>query len=429
MTFATPLPQKWLVCIATTMLLLMSGLASFPVHAASVLHLWAWRDSDVALWRYISEHELIPQVSVIATAIAPESYEQIRLGDFQTLSPDRVPDMIQVQAGAQWLTPLIAQGALTPLHQVDLTQQYPAALSTVSGADGIVYGIPFGMQMSAVLYNKDLFAELDLTIPTTDTEWTTLLKRLARAGVIPLYVAGGAGWWTSQVLHETLVSGRVPADVARGLVDGTACFTDPSFVDALASLATWRRYMNDSPAVDSYQDMQTALALGDAAMMIDGMWSTEPTSSLFQMTPNLTLGFFPLPGSGGQLSTFASGGYVGLSESVNGDAVRAVMQFMATETFAQLSFDMTGEIPAFTGKLQVEDARINKLAGQIRANAYSASTIFAPQLNLGNTDFGGLLSTAYQQLLAGKMTAEDLAKNVQTGLNSSGYAGAKFCEL
>ena len=223
--------------IATTLLLLLSVLVTLPVNAATSLQLWAWRDSDVTLWRYISDHELIPNVSVTATVIAPESYEQVRQGAFQSLDQPLLPDIIQVHSGAHWLGPLLQQGLLSPLHQVDLSNQLAAGLPTVSGADGTVYGIPFGMQMSAVVFNQTVFSELGLDIPTSESEWTKLLKELDGAGVIPFYAAGSAGWWTSQVMHDALMAAQVPATVSQGLVAGTACFTDPTIVAALDALA------------------------------------------------------------------------------------------------------------------------------------------------------------------------------------------------
>lgn len=397
--------------------------------ASTQLHLLAWRDSDAQLWRYISEQALIPDISVSVTVVPIEQYDAVQRGEFDLLDLHLAPDLIQTQAALGWLAPLSAQNLLLPIDKVPLARILPAGLSTVTGVDGRVFGIPFGMQMASVFYNQQLFAANGWSVPTTTSQWQQLLKQIDRTGVTPLFVAGSAGWWTSQIMHETLFAGQVPIHIAKGLVTGTACFTDPAVVSALEEVVSWQRYLNDKPAVASYQDMQSAFALGDAAMMIDGQWGTDQQSRLYQIAPDLQVGNFPLPGHNGQTATFATGGYVGLAQSRHPAAVQQVMAFMTSDVFAQLSMDLTTDIPAYSGDLVINDFRTAAIAAEIVGNGYGIQTVSAPQLNGANGLFGSLLAIGYQQLLSGQVTAAEMAVGVQKGLNQSGYAGAVLCDF
>lgn len=421
--------SKALRTVLIVQVVLASLFSATNVHAGTQLHLLAWRASDVQLWRYISEQALIPDVTVSVTVVPVEQYGAVQRGEFGQLNVNAAPDILQTQAALGWLLPLSSQNKLLPLDNVSLDQVLPAGLSTVSGADGRVFGIPFGMQMASVVYNQQLFTANGWSVPTTASQWIQLLKQADQAGLIPLFVAGSAGWWTSQILHETVFAGRVPAQIARGIVAGTACFTDPEVVTALADVASWRRYMNAKPAVASYQDMQSAFALGDAAMIVDGQWATDATSRLFQIAPELQMGTFPIPGRNGQVATFATGGYVGLAQTPNPAAVRQVMAFMTSEAFAQLSMDLTGDIPAYSGNLVINDARTAAIAAEIVDNGYGVHLVSAPQLNGLDDQFAGLLATGFQQLLSGQVTAAEMAAAVQQGLNKTGYAGAVLCDF
>jgi len=432
MTFMTYLAPQTPPQLRTKALLLfvwVSLLVVTPATASTTLHLLTWRASDVQLWRYIADHEMIPDVRVTATLIPIEAYDAVRRGEFDTLEIDVQPDMVQTQAALGWLNTLSNLNLLLPLPNLSLEAVLPSGLSTVMGADGQVFGIPFGMQMATVIYNKAVFDASGLKVPTSSDSWESLLKQADNAGVIPLFVAGNAGWWVSQMFHETLFAGRVSSSLATGLVAGTACFNDPLVVQALSDVVSWKRYMNDKPALASYQDMQSAFALGDAAMIIDGQWSTNPASPLFQLSPQLSVGTFPLPGPNGAVASFATGGYVGLNRTASPDAVAQVMNFIASEAFAQLSMALTGDIPAFSGKLVINDPRLAEIADQIVGNGYPVHMVAAPQLGHATLSLDSLLATGYRQLLAGQVTPEEMAAAVQLGLNTTGYAGAVLCDI
>ena len=66
-----------------------------------------------------------------------------------------------------------------------------------------VYGITFaGPKMYAYLYNKQIFSDLGLEIPTTYEEFKTVCQTIKDAGIIPIYEATTSGWHQVLPVYE-----------------------------------------------------------------------------------------------------------------------------------------------------------------------------------------------------------------------------------
>lgn len=160
--------------------------------------------------------------------------------------------------------PLIDGGVIKPATS-DLSGIATAALDAGRGADGNVYGVPFAIQMQSVIYNTKVFADNGIAVPKTADEFNAAAEKLKAAGIIPISMAGQAGWWLNQVVGETLTAGLVSDDLARGLVSGEACFTDPAFVATLQTVKDWqdKGWLNPSPLADNYDVTRTSVAMGE----------------------------------------------------------------------------------------------------------------------------------------------------------------------
>lgn len=67
-----------------------------------------------------------------------------------------------------------------------------------------VYGMQFnGARKSAYLYNKQIFADLGLEIPTTYEEFKTVCQKIKDAGITPIYEATQNGWHQVLPVCET----------------------------------------------------------------------------------------------------------------------------------------------------------------------------------------------------------------------------------
>lgn len=393
---------------------------------AETVKLYTWREQEVPLWNYISENDVLgPDIDVEAVLVQSDNYDTKLRTDIQS----NAPDLFQARAGAAWLASFIDAGIIKP-STVDLSNIAPAALDSARGADGEVYGVPFAIQMQSVIYNKAVFEANGITPPTSMEEFDAAAQKLADAGITPVVFGGRSGWWLNQVVGEVMTSGLVSDEKAAQLISGEACFTDPEFVATLQTVKDWqdKGWLNSSAMADDYGAMRTSLALGEAGMMIDGAWSTGPTSPMYEIDPELEMGFFPLPGANGKVYAFGDGTYQVNANSTKLETAQKVLEFTATPEFAELFVEQVGELPAYGGDYAVEDPQLAEVAELIASNSSAQTPFFAYALNSGEPSYGTLVADGYQSLLSGSITPDELAQKIQDGLNSWNYAGAANCQ-
>jgi raffinose/stachyose/melibiose transport system substrate-binding protein len=85
---------------------------------------------------------------------------------FQALSPDKT---------------------LTPLSDEEWVDSITENFKTVVSTDSGLYGAPVGASFAgAIIYNKDIYAQLGLEIPTTWDEFTANNEKIKAAGITPI---------------------------------------------------------------------------------------------------------------------------------------------------------------------------------------------------------------------------------------------------
>lgn len=390
------------------------------------LKLYSWREQEAPLWQHISDKGLIDGVTIEFVRIAGDDYDTKLRIDLQSGGPD----IFQGRAGAAWLASFVDSGTVKPLSSsINLDNIAPAALAAGQSADGTQYGVPFAIQMESIIYNKGVFAQNGIAEPDSLEALDAAAKTLVDAGITPFNFGARSGWWLNQVVGETMTAGMVSDDTAAKLISGEACFTDAEFVSTLATVKAWQDagYLNDAPLADDYGAMRTAVALGEAAMMIDGVWSSGPASPMYEIDPSLELGFMPVPGPNGKVYAFGDGSYLANAASEHAASIDKVLAFTTTREFAELFAELVGELPAYGKEYTVNDDRLATVASMIAENSMAVTPFFANSLNAGQPSYGQLVSEGYQALLLGEISPEDLARKIQDGLNSWGYVGAANC--
>ena len=80
----------------------------------------------------------------------------------------------------------------------------------IESVDGI-YGVPYALNASGVIYNKDIFEELGLSIPKTWDEFLGLAQAVQDNGITPFYFTLKESW-TSLPAWNTIASTLVSSD-------------------------------------------------------------------------------------------------------------------------------------------------------------------------------------------------------------------------
>lgn len=415
--------MKLIALMATTALA-----AAFTTGSAyaETVKLYTWREQELPLWQYISDNDVLgADLDVEAVLIQSDNYDTKLRVDLQSEGID----LFQARAGAAWLSPLIDAGVIKPTT-VDLANMAAGSLDAARGPDGELYGVPFAIQMQSFIYNTAVFEANGITPPTTMDELNAAAEKLKAAGITPINFGARSGWWLNQVVNESMTAGMLSDEFAAKLVSGEACFTDPEFVATLEAVKGWQDagYMNASAMADDYGAMRTSVAMGESAMMIDGVWSTGPASPMYEIDPALKMGFFAVPGANGKVYAFGDGTYQVNANSSKLELAQKVLDFTATKEFAELFVSQVGELPAFGGDYAVDDPRLKDVANMIATDSAGPTPFFSYALNSGQPSYGSLLETGYQEMLSGTASPADVAKKIQDGLNSWNYVGTANCQ-
>ncbi|WP_223291058.1 ABC transporter substrate-binding protein [Streptomyces avicenniae] len=212
-----------------------------------------------------------------------EEVAGVQVSKIVTPNADRTAYAKQLQASGQFpdilssINPKDFTGAdlLEPFDQAWLEENFTDPDG--NAIDGATYIPPSNSQIiPLVFYNKTIFAEHDLEVPTTWDEFVNVVTTLREADVTPVQLAGGEPWSASLPL-----AGIITADVLGANPDwiqqryaGDVSFTDPEMVSAVGKY----RQLIEAGAFDdnalgvNYADANADFLAGGAAMYPMGSW-------------------------------------------------------------------------------------------------------------------------------------------------------------
>lgn len=390
------------------------------------LSLYTWRTQEKPLWDEINRQQLIPGVRVNAKSITYNAAQPYILLELQ----NNTADLFQWTPGAANLKPLIEQEFIRP---------YPDSLNTINasakvasqGPDGRYYGVPFALQLQALLVNQKLVNKHGIgTEPRTIEALESHFSALLDNNITPVQMAGTADWYISQLVSEVMLAGLVNGADAQAIINGEQCFTDAPYQTVFDTLHRWKQagYINSNVLTEDYPGVNNAVALGNAAMSPDGGWKTSPLSTYYQIDPDYQFGFWGVPGAGNKVYALGDGSYQVNHNSRHADAAYKVLAFTTTATFAQLFVEHVKELPAYNGQLTITDPVLKRMNTLVSERAYAHSFFSAYALNRQEPSYKTAFISAFRQLMAAEISPKQATRAIQDSLNSWGYVGASRCQ-
>jgi raffinose/stachyose/melibiose transport system substrate-binding protein len=143
--------------------------------------------------------------------------------------------------------------------------------------DGKVYAVPnVGTQPVVLYYNKELFEQQGLDVPTTWSELESAVDTFKAAGITPIALAG-ASKWTNMMWLEYLFDRVGGAEVFDRIEDNEpGAWSDPAVVKSLTMVQDLVKQGAFGDAFGSVvADANADVALvhtGKAAMLLQGSW-------------------------------------------------------------------------------------------------------------------------------------------------------------
>lgn len=224
------------------------------------------------------------------------------------IASNDVPDMFNYEDGTA-LDAIVNLGAVVNISQdfsklgIELTDVMPQSVidakHVLSNYDDL-YSMPSQLCSNGMFYNKAIFAELGLEVPTTWAELEAVCDKLKEAGYTPIASNGADGWGITRwiMMYANRLAGAECHQLASRNLDGWS-FRDDVFVQAAAKCQEMyqKGYMGDAYNAMSTTEQYSLFLNGDAAMIYTGSWFAvyilDPSSNPMGQE---NIGYFTPPG-------------------------------------------------------------------------------------------------------------------------------------
>lgn len=234
---------------------------------------------------------------------------------------------------------------------------------TVVSTDQGLYGVPVGASFAgAVIYNKGIYSDLGLEVPTTWDDYMANNQAIKDAGLVAVAQSYG-DTWTSQVpvLGDYYNVEATEPGWAEKYTEGKAKFADQPALAGFEHLQEVHDagLMNEDFASATYDDAVRMLAQGEAAHY--PMLTGNVAAAIGENYPDAaqTLGVFPLPsddaGTNGLTVWMPNGLYIPKStEGAQLEAAKDFVAWMATPA----SCDVQAEVTTLGGPFVVDGCEL-----------------------------------------------------------------------
>ena len=288
----------------------------------------------------------------------------------------------------------------------------PGALNLCT-LSGQLCGYPTSYNVLGVYYNKTIFEECGIEVPTTFEEFEAACATLKEAGYVPMAAAGLNGWHVMRWV-ELLVEHYAGAELHDKMNSFEESWNNEAVVQALNKYKEWvdAGYFPDGFLTADPNDTIMSFGSGECAMDIQGQWYD---GQLIQNELDVNnYGYFPFPsGDANRMSAFAE--MTQFNKNLTDEELDACIRFTdfyySDENVAEYGEYYNLPLPK-TGATAPED-QINVDSMIETSNTNGTFTITDQAFP---TEVADVLFNAQDAIANDQMTAEDAAANIQAAI-------------
>ncbi|RTE04256.1 ABC transporter substrate-binding protein [Paenibacillus whitsoniae] len=310
---------------------------------------------------------------------------------------------------------LVLDDYVTKLGFKDKMQ--PSAMNTLVTDDGHTYAFPYaGNEMALLYYNKELFQQNGVKVPTTYDELMTAVKTFSSKGITPLSLFAKEKW-PCVALYDMFVTRAEPGGILK-LDKGQAKVEDPAYKNAAEQIVNLvKAGMLPKGATNLNYDQAAALFHeGKAAMFVNGQWEIEAATKEL----GDKVGYMYIPASDaaayekGKTAFSGSGGPGGYAVSANTkdkDTAAKVAAFLSLK-YAEYKYTNRSN-PIVATKVDKPVVKpFPPMMEQLSKDIPKTTSTTAFSWGLSNAKFKAALEDAAQNLMTGNYTADQFVKDV-----------------
>lgn len=287
---------------------------------------WNSEDTVQTLLDYLAEE--VPDVEVEFQFIDNSNYDTVV--DTQ-LSAGEGPDIICESPASSLKHAKL--GYLVELN--DLGEKYSSAGTSVYSYDEDVYALPGISWFEGIYFNKQMFEENNIELPTTFDEYIDVCKQFKELGITPL--AAGLKSWEPMLKNSMAFVTAEYLSTDEGKDFGEKYRNGETTLDGTWNehLEKWSEmidegiYTTDMTGIDHDQALEE-FATGKAAMFCSGPWDLD---TIKEKNPDLQIDMMPFYGteaSDGWLIGGPGCGFAINAASENQEAAKKVLEAIST---------------------------------------------------------------------------------------------------
>lgn len=332
------------------------------------------------------------------------------------MSGGNPPDVFHSWGGG-WLKHFVEQGNVRDITADIDKSHYLETVLNNSIFDGKVYGVPLGLSIDVIFYNKEIFEKYGLKEPKTYKEFTDIIKTLKDHDIIPVSLANKTKWPGAYYLMNFASRLAGPELFDSAFNRKGRSFDDPAYIKAgeyiqeLVKMNAFNPGFNGIP-YDEGRGRQLMYS-GQAAMMdITISFLNNVRSEAPQFEEKLGFFLFPtLPEGKGdqtQIGGVTSPVWSVSSASKNPDLAVEFIQALTSKEAAQQYTDRTGSLTAIKDVVP-KDKFVKRLYDVVQ----KATHIQMPYDQTLPPELAELHKDTTQALFGLSMTPEEAAEKME----------------
>ncbi len=217
--------------------------------------------------------KLNPGIKITINTMAHEQYKTQLVSFLTSKTP---PDVLTWFAGYR-MQQHAAKNLLEPIDEIfpggAMEKEFPSAFKGACSYKGKVYMMPHSWYWWAVYYNKDVFAKLNIKVPTTWDEFLKACETMKKAGIAPIAI-GAKDTWTAGGWFDYMDVAVNGGDFHQQLLAGTVSYTDPKVLKTFGYIADLSKngYIMPNASSYSWQEAANVMFDGKAGMYLMGQF-------------------------------------------------------------------------------------------------------------------------------------------------------------
>lgn len=279
--------------------------------------------------------------------------------------------------------------------------------------DGKEYGLTFNALYQGVYYNRALFAEHNVEIPTTHEEMAQVIETFKAAGVTPFATHMVDTWSIGNVTMQFAMNevfNKTPDWGDKFRAEEVSFETSAEYKQAYENNMTlYQNTWSDQTFSMEQTACDAKMVSGEAAMKVSGSWSIQ---NFLDIDESFDFGIFPYPNTTGDAKLLFEPNmtWMASAESAHLDAVDKVFEVITNNKDLALEiYDYTKTAPMIQG---VTPTFPNP--SQVDIDKYAAEDMIQ-DVNLGNNQlqWGGFQEENAKDIaeyLQGNISLEDALK-------------------